>query len=77
MNDTNPSKIRAALAGGRSWPRMKRAIAALSDDDLGEAERLERLGQRRENTLMALKAERQRRLGKPERMLRLKSEATR
>lgn len=71
----SPAKIRAALQAGGNWPRMKRAIRQLTDAELQEAERIERLGSRRENTLMALKAERHRRQGKGEKMLRLRAEA--
>ena len=39
--------VRMALETKGSWARIRRAIVALSDDDLDEAERLERLGKRR------------------------------
>ncbi len=68
-------KAGAVFASTASWPRMKRAVAALSDSDLAEANRLERLGKRRTNLLMVLKAERQVRQGQEQKMLHLKSEA--
>ena len=72
----NP-RVRDVLGSTASWPRMRRAAACLTDADLAEAEALERLGPRRENILRLLKAERQRRRGRPAKMLHLKVEATR
>ena len=57
--------------GTSSWPRLRKLTRAMSYFELTEAEKLERLGRRRENMLMALKAERQVRQGRPDRMLRL------
>jgi hypothetical protein len=56
---------------------MRRAAGRLTDGELSEAEALERLGRRRENILRLLKAERQRRRGRPGKMMRLKVEASR
>jgi hypothetical protein len=46
----------------------------MSDAELAEAESIERLGRRRENMLMALKAERQRRQDCEGKMLHLRVE---
>jgi hypothetical protein len=73
--EINPEKIRAALQSGGRWPQMKRAVAALTDAELAEADRIERLGNRRENTLLVLKGERHKRQGRSEKMLHLKVEA--
>ena len=61
--------------GTSSWPRLRELTRAMSYFELAEAEQLERLGHRRENMLVALKAERQLRQGRPDRMLRLHVEA--
>ena len=61
--------------GTASWPRLRKLTRAMSYFELAEAENLERLGRRRENMLMALKAERQPRQGRPDRMLHLPVEA--
>jgi hypothetical protein len=74
MNLDNKT-IRAALASTLSWPKMKAAIAVLSAVELAEAEHLEKLGKRRVNTLMALKAERHTREGRKAKMHQLKVEA--
>jgi hypothetical protein len=58
-----------------SWPQNTRALRELTDLEVGQAEHLEMLGRRRRNKLMALKAERQRRAGRPEKMARLKVES--
>ena len=50
--------------GTASWPRLGKLPHAMTCSELAEAETLERLGCRRENRLMALKAERQRRQGR-------------
>jgi hypothetical protein len=67
-------KIREALVTHRHFPVMKRRIAALTDAELAEAERIERMGNRRENLLRIFRAERYRRGGKPEKMLHLRME---
>jgi hypothetical protein len=61
--------------GTASWARVRKLTRAMSNAELAEAETLERLGRRRENMLMALKAERQRRQGREDKMLRLHVEA--
>ncbi len=61
--------------GTRSWPQLRARARRLTDAELAEAERLERLGMRRENMLMVLKAERHRRQNRPEKMIRLHIEA--
>ena len=61
--------------GTGSWPRLRNLARAMSDAELAEAEMIERLGRRRQNMLMVLKAERQRRQGRREKMLRLRVEA--
>ena len=74
---TSVQKIRLALASDASWPRLRARIRALTAAELGEADRLERLGCRRTNVLMCLKAERHRRQGRAEKMLRLRVEVQR
>lgn len=74
---TSVQKIRLALASDASWPRLRARIRALTAAELGEADRLERLGRRRTNLLMCLKAERHRRQGRAEKMLRLRVEVQR
>jgi hypothetical protein len=65
------AKIREALVCHRSFALMKRRIVALTDAECAEAERIERQGKRRESLLRILRAERYRRDGRPEKMLRL------
>lgn len=66
-------KIREALGSTKSWPKMKRRIAALTNAELAEAGRLERLGQRRENMLKALHAEHRLRTGEGHQALRMET----
>jgi hypothetical protein len=70
-----PTKqLRAFMAAGDDWPTMRRAVRRLKDSELAEAERLERLGKRRVNNLLTLRAERKRRLKSHHMMMRLKAE---
>ena len=68
------TRIREALVTHKRYPVMKRRIAALTDAELAEAERVERMGNRRENLLRIFRAERYRRGGKAEKMLQLHME---
>jgi hypothetical protein len=63
------------LASVCDWQKMRSGAAQLSAAELAEAERLERLGKRRRNLLMVLKAERHSREKRAEKMLRLHMEA--
>ena len=74
MNPKSVKKIGLALQYADPWPAMIRRLRGLSDAELELAESAERMGRRRENMLMALKGERQRRAGKTQKMLRLKVE---
>lgn len=60
-------KIRRALERrdrtGEGWRAMRQRIAALTDEELAEAEAWERLGKRRTEALKALNAERRKRAG--------------
>jgi hypothetical protein len=68
-------KIRAALHDTFNYPRLKRRIQELTNDELAEADRIEHSSKRRRNMLMALKTERQERAGKVKKMAQLKVEA--
>jgi hypothetical protein len=74
---SRPSKRVLAFirSSTRSWQRDKAGAAALTDIELKQAEGLELMGRRRNNKLMVIKAERQRRAGRPEKMLSLKVES--
>jgi hypothetical protein len=74
MSPQNLKKIALALRVTKPWALMTRRLRALSAAELDQAESAERLGQRRQNLLLGLKGERQRRAGKPAKMLRLKVE---
>jgi hypothetical protein len=74
MSPGSLKKITLALRDTKPWPLMTRRLRALSGAELDQAESAERLGKRRQNLLLALKGERYRRAGKPEKMLRLKVE---
>jgi hypothetical protein len=68
------SAVRKALESTGSWARIRKALVALTDGELAEAEALERLGKRRAKHLRIfrnLRYERAKRGG----MLRLKVEA--
>lgn len=65
------NKIREALRTREAFQPMRRAIGALTDPELAEAERIERQGKRRTNLLRILRAERYRRNGRAGRMLQL------
>lgn len=59
-------KIRAALAGrpgggAVAWRRQREMIGGLTDEELAEAEAMERLGRRRYEALKMISAERRRR----------------
>lgn len=62
------------MASGDDWQTMRRAARKLSDADLVKAERLERLGKRRVNNLLALRVEVKKRSKRPHMMMRLKAE---
>jgi hypothetical protein len=53
---------------------MRRAVRRLKDSELADAEHLERLGKRRINNLLMLRAERKRRLKSHHMMMRLTAE---
>ena len=64
------------IGGGTDpWRRLRKLTRAMTDSELAEAETIERLGRRRENMLMVLKAERQRRRARQGKMLHLRVEA--
>jgi len=72
-------KIRVALGGlqkAQGWNALKRRLRPLTDAELKEADSLERLGARRQNMLRQIHAEKQRRAGKPKKMLRLRMEVS-
>lgn len=75
----NPSleRIRQMLGSTKHWPRLSQAARALTDAELAQAEQLERLGKRRQNTLMAIRAEKKRRAGRGYKMQKLLVEAVR
>lgn len=62
-------------SGTKSWRHLRKLTGLMSDSELAEAEALERLGRRRENMLVALKAERQERRARRGKMLHLRVEA--
>jgi hypothetical protein len=62
------------MASSDDWRTMRRAARKLSDADLIEAGRLERLGKRRVNNLLALRAEVKQRSKRPHMMMRLTAE---
>jgi len=66
--------IREALRTSKSYPEMSRRITALTDAEFAEAERIERMGKRRENLLRIFRTERYRRGGRAEKMLQLHME---
>jgi hypothetical protein len=68
------AKIREALMTNPRYAVMSQRIMALSDSELAEAERVERMGKRRENLLRIFRTERYRRGGKAEKMLQLRME---
>jgi hypothetical protein len=65
------NKIREALVTNSCFGAMKTRIAALTDDEMAEAERIERMGKRRENLMRIFRSERYRRAGRGEKMLTL------
>jgi hypothetical protein len=72
------SAVRALLESGTSsWPRLRRMVRELGDDELAEADRLERLGRRRVNMIRVLHAELQCRAGRKKKMLNLRAEVRR
>lgn len=75
MNNLRLDKIRLAIHRTAPWPVMKRRFHALTDAELAEAESLEKLGQRRQNILHCILAEKKSRDGRSEKMLRLKVES--
>lgn len=67
-------KIPEALHDTNGWARMNRRVRELTDAELAEADRVERLSKRRTNMLAALKAEQQRRAGCAGKMRQVKVE---
>ncbi len=57
-------RIREALRASNDWPKMRRIVEKLTNQELAEAVELERMGRRRVNLLDILKSERRRREGK-------------
>ena len=57
-------RIREALRASKDWPKMRRIVEKLTNQELAEAVELERMGRRRVNLLDILKSERRRREGK-------------
>ncbi len=57
-------RIREALRASNDWPKMRRIVEKLTNQELAEAVELERMGRRRVNLLDTLKSDRRRREGK-------------
>jgi hypothetical protein len=71
-------KIRALLESSTScWPHLRSMARDLSDDELAQADQIERLGRRRINMIRVLHAEFQCRAGREKKMLNLRAEVTR
>ena len=68
------AKIREALMTNARYAVMNRRIMALTDSELAEAERVERMGNRRQNLLRIFRAERYRRGSRAGKMLQLHME---